>query len=132
MTQNTGVDTSSPVKLSVVIPCFNEERTLEMCIERVLALRAKDLELEIIVVDDCSKDGSFKIAQDLESRHPEIRVLQHDRNQGKGAALRTGFHEVSGDFVSVQDADLEYNPLDLRGLLEPLRAGRPCSRFPCP
>ncbi len=124
MTQRTGVEVSSTVKLSVVIPCFNEERTLETCIERVLALRAKDLELEIIVVDDCSKDGSLKIAQEIEAHHPEIRVLRHDRNQGKGAALRTGFREVSGDFVAVQDADLEYNPLDLQGLLEPLRAGQ--------
>ncbi len=124
MTQRAAVEVAPPVKLSVVIPCFNEEQTLEACIERVLALRAKDLELEIIVVDDCSKDGSLKIAQELEARHPDIRVLHHDRNRGKGAALRTGFREASGDFVAVQDADLEYNPLDLRGLLEPLRAGQ--------
>lgn len=124
MTQRTVVEAPSTVKLSVVIPCFNEERTLEACIERVLALRAKDLELEIIVVDDCSKDGSLKVAQELESRHPEIRVLQHAHNQGKGAALRTGFRAVSGDFVAVQDADIEYNPQDLRGLLEPLCAGQ--------
>jgi glycosyltransferase involved in cell wall biosynthesis len=123
MTKTTGVETSTPATLSIVIPCFDEERTLKTCIERVLALRAKDLNLEIIVVDDGSSDGSLKIAQELESHHPEIRVLQHDRNQGKGAALRTGFRAASGDFVAVQDADLEYNPLDLRGLLEPLRAG---------
>lgn len=116
---------ASPVTLSIIVPCFDEERTLQACIARVLDLKREgDLSLEIIIVDDCSRDRSLAIARDLEARHPEIRVLQHARNQGKGAALRTGFREATGDFVAVQDADLEYNPLDLRKLIEPLRDGR--------
>jgi glycosyltransferase involved in cell wall biosynthesis len=112
------------IKLSVVVPCFNEERTLQTCVERVLGLCADDLELEVVIVDDCSRDRSLAIAHELASKYPEIRVLHHERNQGKGAALRTGFRMATGDFVAVQDADLEYNPLELRGLLEPLRDGR--------
>lgn len=112
--------------LSVVIPCFNEEPTLKKCVERVLALTDHDetLRLEIVIVDDCSTDRSLEIARELESCHRDIRVVQHARNQGKGAALQTGFREVTGDFVAVQDADLEYNPLDLRTLIAPLRSGQ--------
>ena len=113
-----------PVKLSVVVPCFNEELTLKRCVERVLALRDDDLELEVVIVDDCSRDRSADIARDLAAGHREVRLLRHPRNQGKGAALRTGFREVTGDFVAVQDADLEYDPRELRALIEPLRDGR--------
>jgi dolichol-phosphate mannosyltransferase len=115
-----------PITLSVVIPCFNEEDTLKKCVERVVALTDHDegLRLEIVIVDDCSNDRSLAIAQELASLHPTIRVLHHPRNQGKGAALRSGFRQVSGDFVAVQDADLEYNPRDLRELIQPLRDGR--------
>jgi len=112
------------VTLSVVIPCFNEERTLRQCVDNVLSLRADDLALEILIVDDCSLDTSRDIARDLASRHKEVRVLHHATNQGKGAALRTGFRQTTGDFVAVQDADLEYNPRELRDLIRPLRDGR--------
>lgn len=116
---------TAPATLSVIVPCFDEERTLQSCIDRVLELNdGGDLSLEIIIVDDCSRDRSLEIARGLEAQHPEIRVLQHARNQGKGAALRTGFREAKGDFIAVQDADLEYNPLELRKLVEPLRDGR--------
>jgi dolichol-phosphate mannosyltransferase len=110
-------------KLSVVIPCFNEEKTLKKCVKKVLALADEQLSLEIIIVDDCSQDRSLEIAKSLESQHREITVLHHEKNQGKGAALRTGFQEATGDFVAVQDADLEYNPQDLKRLLIPLRNG---------
>jgi glycosyltransferase involved in cell wall biosynthesis len=89
-----------------------------------MALRADDMKLEIIVVDDCSQDRSATIAHEIATRDPAIRLIRHERNQGKGAALRTGFRQVTGDFVAVQDADLEYDPLELRDLLEPLRDGR--------
>lgn len=112
-----------PCKLSIVIPCFNEEKTLKRCVEKVLAIADVYLSLEIIIVDDCSKDSSLEIAKNLEAQHREITVLHHERNQGKGAALRTGFQEATGDFVAVQDADLEYNPQDLKRLLVPLRKG---------
>jgi dolichol-phosphate mannosyltransferase len=82
---------ASMCTLTLVVPCYNEEATLAGCIERVLKLRSKTLKLEIIIVDDCSKDRSLEIARDLEVKIPEIRVLHHEVNKGKGAALRTGF-----------------------------------------
>jgi glycosyltransferase involved in cell wall biosynthesis len=112
------------VKLSVVIPCFNEEQTLATCVSQVLEIQDDALSLEVILVDDCSRDRSLAIAECLATRHPEIRVLRHVKNQGKGAALRTGFCEATGDFVAVQDADLEYDPMELKSLLEPLRTGK--------
>ncbi len=112
------------MKLSLVIPCFNEENTLRTCVERVLRLKSDELEMEILVVDDASTDSGFAIAESLSKEYPEVQVLRHERNQGKGAALRTGFARTTGDFVAVQDADLEYDPEDLLRLLKPLREGK--------
>ena len=111
------------VKLSIVIPCYNEERTLQECVHRVLAIQDETLSLEIIVVDDCSKDKSLEVARSLVERSPELLLLQHEVNRGKGAALRTGIARATGDFVAIQDADLEYDPMDLKKLLIPLRSG---------
>jgi len=108
------------IKISVVIPCYNEEKTLEKCIERVLDISGELLNLEIIIIDDCSTDGSLSIARDLVNKDSRITVMQHNKNQGKGAALQTGFKTASGDFIAIQDADLEYNPDDILRLLEPL------------
>jgi len=112
-----------PTTLSVVVPAYNEERSLVRCVERVLAIAGDGLTLEIIVVDDASTDRTRRLAEDLSRRHPEVRVLRHDTNQGKGAALQTGFRMATGEFVAIQDADLEYDPADLRRLLGPLVAG---------
>ena len=106
--------------LSLVVPCYNEDATLAQCVERVLTLQSETLKLEIIIVDDCSQDKSLEIARKLEEQHPEIKILHHEINQGKGAALRTGFEHATGDFVGIQDADLEYEPLEYRKLLVPL------------
>jgi dolichol-phosphate mannosyltransferase len=116
-------ESQTPVTLSVVIPSFNEEQTLAACVDRVLEIQNEALFLEVIVVDDCSRDRSFAIAESLAEKYPEVRVFRHAKNQGKGAALRTGFREATGQFVAVQDADLEYNPRELRELLGPLRSG---------
>jgi dolichol-phosphate mannosyltransferase len=110
--------------LSVVIPCYNETATLAQCVARVRAIASEDLAVEIVIVDDASTDDSLAAAGLLADRHPEIKVYSHDVNQGKGAALRTGFSKVTGDFVAVQDADLEYDPNDLVRLLEPLVSGK--------
>lgn len=110
--------------LTLVVPCFNEEKTLKQCIETVLKIENEELKLEIIIVDDASTDRSRDICNDLARKHQQIQVLFHESNQGKGAALRTGFKAASGDFVAVQDADLEYDPQDLIRLIKPLRQNK--------
>jgi glycosyltransferase involved in cell wall biosynthesis len=109
-------------KLSIVIPVFNEARTIAQVLDRVRAAPSAGLEKELVVVDDGSTDGTREYLAAL--REPETRCLFHDRNRGKGAALRTGFLEASGDVVIVQDADLEYDPADYPRLLRPILDGK--------
>jgi glycosyltransferase involved in cell wall biosynthesis len=109
------------MKLSVVMPVYNERKTLRMMVERVLAV---PLDIELLCVDDGSKDGSREILAELGEKYPQIRVFLQPKNMGKGAALRRGIQEATGDFVVVQDADLEYDPAEFPQLLEPLVAGR--------
>ncbi len=104
---------SSFPRLSLVIPCYNEERTL----------RERNIDLELVIVDDCSTDNSLAVAHGLKAEFPGITVVGHEVNKGKGAALRTGFLHASGDYVGIQDADQEYNPLDYLKLLVPLVEG---------
>lgn len=120
---NTSIRKENPIRLSIIIPCFNEEKTLRACVEKVREISDDSLSLEIIIVDDRSTDQSLSIALELEKEHPEVTVLRHEKNRGKGAALRTGFKRATGDFVAVQDADLEYNPMELKNLLVPLVKG---------
>jgi len=109
------------MKLSIVIPVFNERATIAEIIRRVQAVEI-GLDREIIIVDDGSTDGTREFLQNLSA--PGLKVLLHERNQGKGAAMRTGFAEASGEIVLVQDADLEYNPREYPELLEPILDGR--------
>jgi len=114
---------TQPSLLSIVIPCYNEERTLASCVETVLRIEDESLRLQLIIVNDCSTDKSAQVADGLRRLHPGIEVLHHTRNQGKGAALRTGIRHATGDFVAIQDADLEYSPSDLKRLVVPLIEG---------
>jgi glycosyltransferase involved in cell wall biosynthesis len=109
------------MKLSVVMPVYNEQATLREAVSRVLAV---DLEIELICVDDGSRDGSREILEELRASHAQVRVLLQPRNMGKGAALRRGIQEATGDYVLIQDADLEYDPSDYPGLLRPLIEGK--------
>ena len=107
---------------SVVVPCYNEEATLERSVSGLIAAfeGESSVDLEVVIVDDCSTDVSVEIATRLKNRHKNVRLIQHQRNLGKGATLRTGFKSVTGDVVGIHDADLEYDPQDLLKLLDPL------------
>jgi glycosyltransferase involved in cell wall biosynthesis len=109
------------MKLSVVMPVYNEETTLAEIVARV---QATPWEKEILLVDDGSRDRSREIMTELAAKHPNVRCFHHTVNQGKGAALSTGFRNVTGDIVLIQDADLEYDPNDYSVLLRPILEGK--------
>src|SRR6056297_782855 len=108
------------MRLSIVIPCYNEYRTINKLVAAVKASPVK--QKEIIIVDDCSTDGTKEILYDLEIAVD--KVIYHNVNKGKGAALRTGFSHATGDIIIVQDADLEYNPQEYTRLITPIVDGR--------
>lgn len=109
----------STPRLSVIIPAYNESSTILKLIERV---RAVAIDKEIIIVDDCSRDGTSEVLKSVEGT-PGLRVIRHEANRGKGAALRTGIRASSGEIVIIQDADLEYNPTEYPRLMEPIESG---------
>ncbi len=114
----------------LIMPCFNEEHFLEKLItEKISILREKckiqyDIDLNLIIVDDASKDNSLKIARKLSKKLSWITVLEHKINQGKGAAIKTGLSASTGDYVGIQDADDEYNPINYLNLLSPIIDGK--------
>ena len=110
------------MRLSVVIPAFNERRTIREVVTRVRSVYLP-LDVEIVVVDDCSSDGTRSVLEEL-GRLPDVRIVLHERNRGKGAALRTGFNHATGDVILIQDADLEYDPAEYPRLLQPILDGR--------
>jgi glycosyltransferase involved in cell wall biosynthesis len=109
-----------PACLSVVVPVYNEQATLGEVVRKLLSVPCL---LEIIIVDDCSTDGTGELARRLADLHPHVRLVQHERNAGKTAALKTGFALTTGHIVIVQDADLEYDPGDIFGLIRPILEG---------
>ncbi len=110
-------------KLSIIIPVFNERDTLESVILAVRQSRAFGLEKEIIIVDDFSSDGTRDVVAELKVKSEKLKVIYNEKNLGKGASVRRGLKEASGDFVIIQDADLEYDPNEYEKLLAPLRSG---------
>lgn len=102
--------------LSIIIPAYNSQRTIKELIDRVKKVKIKGVSKEIIVVDDCSKDSTSQIVKAIKG----IKLIEHKQNIGKGGALRTGFENSSGDILMVQDDDLEYNPLEIPLLIQPI------------
>jgi glycosyltransferase involved in cell wall biosynthesis len=109
-----------PDCLSVVVPVYNEERTLAEVVRRLVGIPCL---LEIIIVDDCSTDGTGEVARQLSAEYPQVQLVRHERNAGKTAALKTGFALTTGEIVIVQDADLEYDPADIYGVIRPILEG---------
>ena len=105
------------MKLSILIPVYNEEATLDAIVERVLDVEYGVDEIELVIVDDCSTDSSFDVARRISDNDPKIVITKHEKNQGKGAAIRTAMRISTGDVVIVQDADLEYDPQDIPSLI---------------
>jgi len=110
------------MKLSIVIPVYNEEATIHQIVEMVMAVDV-GMERELVLVDDCSKDGSRAALEAMQEAHPEWVFIFHEQNQGKGAALRSGFEAATGDILLIQDADLEYDPQDYGRLISPIVDG---------
>ncbi|MFC1624678.1 glycosyltransferase family 2 protein [Candidatus Omnitrophota bacterium] len=107
------------MKISIVVPVYNESDTIAKIISAVKAASV-DMDKEIIIVDDGSTDGTSKVLESLKEKDETIKIFHHDKNGGKGAALKTGFANVSGDIILVQDADLEYDPREYKALIDPI------------
>jgi glycosyltransferase involved in cell wall biosynthesis len=112
--------------LSVVIPAYNEAKTIHLILDRVFEAETGGIRIEAVVVNDCSTDDTGAMVRDYMTGHPErlIRFFSQERNMGKGAAIRRGIEEVTGEFLVIQDADLEYDPQEYKNLLAPILSGR--------
>ncbi len=112
--------------LSVIIPTYNESSTILHLLQKITALRFEGITLEVIVVNDCSGDDTLQLVEDFIRKHPgeDVKLFNHKRNQGKGAAIHTGIEHATGEFLILQDADLEYDPEEYMALLKPVLAGK--------
>lgn len=108
------------MKLSIIMPVYNEEKTIEKIIERVQKVNLGKIKKEIIIVNDASKDRSLNIIDKIKKKYKNVKVFSHKVNQGKGASIRTGLKYFTGDIVVIQDGDLEYNPEDFKKLIKPI------------
>ena len=112
--------------LSIIIPAYNEAKTIHLILDKVLRVTLEqNIQKEIKIIDDCSSDGTIQVVNEYIQRNDVgvIKTIQHEKNQGKGAALHTGISKATGDFVIIQDADLEYNPNEYNVLLKPMIDG---------
>jgi len=110
-------------KLSVIVPCYNEEKTLRIIVEKILEADVLGLDLEVLIIDDASRDRSLEISEKLIREHDNVKLIQHQFNQGKGAAIANGIGLAKGDIFLIQDADLEYDPSEYPDLLKPILDG---------
>jgi len=108
------------MKLSIIIPVYNESKTIKQIIERVQKVNLNNIRKELIVVNDCSKDNSKEIIRKLTRKYKNIRFFNHEKNLGKGAAIRTGLKHFTGNLIIIQDGDLEYDPNEYKRLIKPI------------
>ncbi|MEI6594303.1 MAG: glycosyltransferase family 2 protein [Bacteroidota bacterium] len=112
------------MKLSIIIPAYNEERTIHLILQKVDEVKLiADIEKEVIIVNDCSTDRTSETVKNIISKYSYMRFVEHIENKGKGAAIHTGIKEATGDYIIVQDADLEYDPSEFNILLKPMIEG---------
>jgi len=110
------------MKLSIIIPVFNEEKTISEILKRVSEIEVPNVEKQIIVINDGSTDSTESVIQNSKFKIQNLRYIKHQKNQGKGAAVRTGIKNATGDYIIIQDADLEYNPKDMEKLVRPVQS----------